>query len=231
MSSQPNQSLIDGLACLQFLASARKPVGSREMARDLDLDNMRANRLLKTLASIGLAQQDAKKKYSIGPGIHALTAQSLFGSSILKQALPLIQQLPYKGVTVALGVLWRGHVTYLYHGEIGETIEKGIGRIGLVPALNSSIGKLLLSYEDDETIEDLRSSSEKHHLKGPLFKEMKKIRKNSYAEIHPESGGVSLALPIGDPPVMGLALAGVPIEERIEPYLQSLENIRDQISL
>jgi DNA-binding IclR family transcriptional regulator len=231
MSSQPNQSLIDGLACLQLLASARKPSGSREMARNLDLDNTRVNRLLKTLASIGLAQQDSKKKYTIGPGIHALTAQSLFGSSILKQTLPLIQELPYKGVTVALGVLWRGHVTYLYHGEIGENIEKGIGRIGLVPALNSSIGKLLLSYEDDETIEGLRVNSDRHPHKGPLFKEIKMIRKNSYAEIRSEQGGVSLALPIGEPPVMGLALAGIPAGKSIEPYLDSLKNIRDQILL
>ncbi len=80
MSSQPNQSLIDGLSCLQLLASSRKPVGCRELARNLDLNPMRANRLLKTLAEIGLAQQDQKKKYSIGPGIHALTAQALFGS-------------------------------------------------------------------------------------------------------------------------------------------------------
>lgn len=231
MSSQPNQSLIDGLACLQFLATARKPVGSREMARSLNLDNMRANRLLKTLADIGLAQQDAKKKYSIGPGIHALTAQSLYGSSVLKQALPLIQKLPYQGVTVALGVLWHGHVTYLYHGEIGENIEQGIGRIGLVPALNSSIGKLLLSYEDDDVIEELRTSSEKNHPKTALFKEIKGIRKNGYAEIRPESGGVSLAIPIGEPALMGLALAGVPADESIKPYIKSLEAIRDQISL
>ena len=231
MSSQPNQSLIDGLSCLQMLASSRKPVGSRELARSLALDNMRANRLLKTLADIGLAQQDSKKKYSIGPGIHALTAQSLYGSRVLKQTLPLIQELPYRGITVALGVLWRGHVTYLYHGEIGESIEKGIGRIGLIPALNSSVGKLLLSFEEDIHIEELRVSSESNHPKVPLFKEIKNIRKNGYAEIRPEGGGVSLAIPIGEPPVMGLALAGVPADESVEPYLKSLKAIRAQITL
>lgn len=231
MSSQSNQSLIDGLTCLQFLASARNPVGSREMARSLGLDNMRVNRLLKTLAQIGLAQQDAKKKYSIGPGIHALTAQSLFGSRVLKEALPLIEQLPFKGVTVALGVLWREHVTYLYHGEIGDNIEKGLGRIGLVPALNSIIGKCLLSFKEDEVIEELRANSEKSIPKGKLFKDIKKIRKQGFAELQPESGGVSLALPIGEPAVMALALVGIPSDAPTEPFRESLESIRSQISL
>jgi hypothetical protein len=45
----------------------------------LNLNSVRVNRLLKTFADIGLATQNQKKKYSIGPGIHTLTVQILFG--------------------------------------------------------------------------------------------------------------------------------------------------------
>ena len=57
MSSQPNKSLIDGLACLQALAMQPEPVACRALARELDLNVMRANRLLRTLADVGLAHQ------------------------------------------------------------------------------------------------------------------------------------------------------------------------------
>ncbi|PZU27671.1 MAG: transcriptional regulator, partial [Stenotrophomonas sp.] len=35
-NAQPNQSLIDGIATLQALASSPEPVGCRELARQLD---------------------------------------------------------------------------------------------------------------------------------------------------------------------------------------------------
>jgi DNA-binding IclR family transcriptional regulator len=230
MSSQPNQSLIDGLGCLQFLASARNPVGCRELARRLDLNPMRANRLLKTLAEIGLAQQDAKKKYAIGPGIHALTAQSLFGSSVLKQALPLIKAIDHPGLTVAIGVLWRGHVTYLYHGSVDEGLEHGIGRIGLVPCFNSSIGRLLLAYEADSEIERLHSSAESGMTKQQLLAAIRKIRKQGYAVVGKEPT-VGLAVPIGMPPAMGIALAGIPANHDLDEYVRELNDISNRIVL
>lgn len=230
MSSQPNQSLIDGLDCLQFLASSRQPVGCREAARALALDPMRANRLLKTLATIGLARQDEKKKYAIGPGIHALTAQALFGSSVLKQALPLIKEMDHPGLTVAIGVLWRGYVTYLFHGVIDKGVEQGIGRIGLVPCLNSSIGRLLLAYETDEEIEQIRMNSEKKITKRALFASVKAIRKQHYAVVESDRN-VGLAVPIGRPPAMGIALAGIPASDDLEPYIKELTAISKKIAL
>jgi len=90
LPAQPNQSLIDGLACLQQLASEREPVGGRELARDLGLEPTRVHRLLRTLAHLGLAQQDAQRRYRPGPGIHVLAAQAMFGSGLLRRALPVL---------------------------------------------------------------------------------------------------------------------------------------------
>lgn len=230
MSSQPNQSLTDGIACLQFLATSRKPIGCRELARSLALNPMRANRLLRTLAEIGLAQQDQKKKYSVGPGVHALTAQSIFGSAVLKQALPLIKEIKHKGMLVALGVLWRGHVTYLYHGSVDEGLEHGIGRIGLIPCFNSSIGRLLLSYEEDVEIERLRRGSDAKVGKRELMAATRKIRKQGYAVVEGDTS-VGLAVPVGSPAVMGLALAGIPIDNDLEPYIKELKDISERIEV
>ncbi|MBI1519690.1 IclR family transcriptional regulator, partial [Escherichia coli] len=38
MSSQPNQSLIDGIRCLQYLVSSDRAIGCRELARLMDIN-------------------------------------------------------------------------------------------------------------------------------------------------------------------------------------------------
>lgn len=234
MSAQPNQSLIDGLACLQALATSPKPIGCRELARDLELNPMRANRLLKTLAEIGLAQQDAQKRYFIGAGIHALAAQAMFGSGILKQALPLLKQIRHPGLTVAIGVLWREHVTYLFHGRVGSDLEDGIGRVGLVPFYRSSIGMLLLAQQKDEAIGQLWQQRGKGHItKADLNNIIKTTRQRGYACIENRSESLhhSLAVPLGTPVVAGLALSGMAVDEDIQPYVDELHEICQQISL
>lgn len=66
MSSQPNQSLIDGIRCLQYLVSSDRAIGCRELARLMDINTTRVNRLLMTMASIGLTMQDEHRRYLPG---------------------------------------------------------------------------------------------------------------------------------------------------------------------
>ncbi len=234
MSAQPNHSLIDGLACLQALATSSQAIGCRELARDLDLNHMRANRLLKTLAEIGLAQQDEKKRYFIGAGIHALAAQAMFGSGILKQTLPLLKQITHKGLTVAVGMLWREHVTYLFHGRVGSDLEEGIGRVGLVPFYRSSIGMLLLAQQRDEAITHLWQQRGKAHIKkSELTKIIKATRQQGYACIKNKDKAehFSLAVPLGTPVVAGLALSGMALDADIQPFVDELQQICQQITI
>ena len=86
LNAQPNQSLIDGIATLQALAMSPEPIGSRELARQLGIDSTKVNRLLKTLAYLGIARQTANRKYTAGPGMHVLAAQSLFASGLIRRA-------------------------------------------------------------------------------------------------------------------------------------------------
>ncbi|VTM22081.1 Uncharacterised protein [Raoultella terrigena] len=81
MSSQPNQSLIDGIRCLQYLVTSGRAIGCRELARLMGINATRVNRLLMTMAAIGLTQQDEQRRYLPGPGIHALAAQAIRGSA------------------------------------------------------------------------------------------------------------------------------------------------------
>lgn len=148
--SQPSQSLIDGITTLQALASSLEPIGCRELARMLELDVTRVNRLLRTLAFLGIARQTANREYTAGPGMHVLAAQSLFASGLVRRALPGLEALRRFGHTVAMGVLWRDSVSYMFHAPPGIKASGGLGRIGLLPATTSSIGMALLAEFDDD---------------------------------------------------------------------------------
>ena len=76
------------------------------MARQLGANPTRVNRLLKTLAYLGIARQTANRKYTPGPGMHVLAAQSLFASGLIRRAMPVLEDLRRFGHTVAMGVLF-----------------------------------------------------------------------------------------------------------------------------
>ncbi|HAT10881.1 MAG TPA: transcriptional regulator [Planctomycetes bacterium] len=145
MPAQPNRSLADGIALFGALCATGAPLGSREAARLMGWEATRANRLLGTLRDLGLAEQDAERRYRPGPGVHLLAAQVLRGSGLLGAALRVLARTPRDGLGVALGVLWQGQVVYLLHAGAGEPIETGLRPHALFPAGESSIGMLLES--------------------------------------------------------------------------------------
>lgn len=155
MSSQPNKSIIDGITCLQALASSDRPIGCRELSRLLNLQPMKVNRILQTLMSMGIAIQDDKKAYLPGPGIHVLAAQAMHGSSLLSQTLPAVEaKLPCEYI-ISVGVLWQDKVSYLVHAEPNKSFSESITHNHLYDATKSTIGIQLLSSKSDVEIIDI----------------------------------------------------------------------------
>lgn len=196
MSSQPNQSLIDGIRCLQYLVSSDKAVGCRELARQMGMNSTRVNRLLMTMASIGLTIQDEHRRYLPGPGIHALAAQAIRGSSLFAQALPQLEVHAPRDIVVALGVLWEDQVIYIWHSEPGErtNASQALAGFRMLPAWQSVIGVSLLAAESDEALRP-RFSDEQWAQIAPLL--MRK-REESYLIWHRDDGEVSMAQPINN---------------------------------
>ena len=211
--AQPNQGLIDGIATLQALATAPEPVGCRELARRIGLDPTKVNRLLKTLTYLGIARQTANRKYTSGPGMHVLAAQSLFASGLMRRALPLLEGLRRFGHTVALGVLWNDSVSYLFHAPPGMEASRGLGRIGLLPATISGIGMVLLSEQSDERIAQIYADKEIPNFPaglGALMDKIAEIRRLKYARVHvaDDRDHHVVAVSSGDPAHVGIALSG-----------------------
>jgi len=228
MSAQPNQSLIDGLSVLQALASSGKAIGSRELARMLDMEPTRANRLLKSLAAIGMAQQQADRKYVPGPGMHVLSAQSLFGSGLIRKAVPHLETLRQPAMVVAMGVLWRDKTCYLYHAGHQTPAAVALGAAELYPASISGIGLVMLAALPKSLVRDLYRH---HEIPGfptitALFKELKVIREQGYAVACPQNTFTTVAIPLGENPTCAaIALSGKNVKTQIPKIVEQLYTV------
>ncbi len=228
-NAQPNRSLIDGFNVLQTLASLDEPIGGRKLARHLNLEPTRANRLLKTLAYMGFARQTVDRKYTTGPGMYVLAAQSLFASGFIRTALPALEELRRFNLTVALGVLWNDTVSYLYHAPPGMPSVEALGRIGIYPASKGGIGLALLAQHNDEYI-DLVYGDKKvvgFENTAALKDKLSEIRKLGYArvKVHESEEKHTLAIAIGEPAHAALGLSGWIPKSTVPELLEALNNV------
>ena len=207
---QPNQSLIDGIRCLERVVARGAGVGVRELARDMGLEPTRVHRLLKTLAHLGLTRQEADRKYAVGPAVHVLSSLTLFASGLMHRASGPLEGLRRHGHLVAMGVLWQDHVSYLYHAGPRAAPGEGVGRTALFPASRSSIGRVLLAAQPDAAIRALYRGRPIEGVEGGidgLLAALRTVRAEGYAEVT-TADGRSLAVAVEPGPVAAIALAG-----------------------
>lgn len=233
-SAQPNQSLIDGIRTLQALAVAAEPIGCRALARQLELDVTKVNRLLRTLAHLGIARQTVNRKYSAGPGMHVLAAQSLFASGLIRRSLPALERLRRFGHTVAMGVLWNGNVSYLYHAPPGIDSTQAVARIGVLPASTSGIGLALLAQLPDEGIERVYDGQKVPGFPGglpELLARLAEVRSNGFARVRvsADEDRHTIAIAIGDPVHAGIGISGWLPEGATPDLLNALREAAEEI--
>jgi len=203
LPAQPNRSLMEGLEVLLALVQRGESVGVRELARQLDMTPSRLQRYVATLAHLGLARQRPDRRYEVGAGIHSLSAMSLTASGLAPRAFAVLPELDDLGLNVALGVLWRRTVSYLYFSRPGAPPAHALGTEPGWPARESSIGLLMLAHADPEQVE--RDFPEDASLLRP---QLPNIRKEGMVKIARPTGDHSLAVTVGDPVTAGLAVSG-----------------------
>ncbi len=203
LPAQPNRSVMEGIEVLFAVAGSRAAVRVRPLARELGMTPTRVQRYLATLAHLGLARRNPDRSYAVGPGIHALSALSLSASGLAARAMRVLPALGDTGHIVAVGVLWRNMVSYLYFSQPGVPRAEALGRSEGYPAEHSSIGLLLLAHRGPDYVK--RHFPEEPDRLLPLLED---VRRKKRAVIERPEGGFSIAVPAGMPPVAGLAVSG-----------------------
>jgi DNA-binding IclR family transcriptional regulator len=225
LPAQKINGLIDGIAVLQELAMSREPASGKVIAEKLELPQVRVNRILKTLDYLGLTHRNTSRRYSVGPGMHVLAAQSMSASGLLTRALPYLKQLRQSERTVALGVLWKDQVCYLFHNSGKNEFADGLGRMQLYPAFNSSIGLALLADLPVENIEQQTGRKPDRQL----IKKIRRIKKQGYASVQRQDH-ISLAVPVGEPAYAAIAVSGIKTREEEQRFLKLLRKYAEDIS-
>lgn len=232
-SAQPNQSLMDGIATLHALSTSDRPIGGRELARQLGFEATRVNRLLKTLAYMGIARQTPDRKYTPGPGMYVLAAHSLFASGLMKNALPALEALRRFNHTVALGVLWRDNVSYLYHAPPGMSSVDALGRIGLFPATKGGIGLALMAKLPVDEVNELYRGREIPGFANitALHAKLREIRANGFARVlvYPDRDQHTVAVTIGQPPHAAVGVSGWIPEHSTDQIVDALREAAQAI--
>ena len=221
--AQPVKGLIDGLEVLQALAMSPGKASGKDLSEELGLEVTRVNRLLGTLAHLGLAHRTRDRKYIAGSGMHILAAHAIFGSGIMSSSLEHLQKLEKEGCLVAMGVLWKDRVSYLYHHTPGTPVIDAVGRMTLFPATQSSIGMALLAELDKKEVRSIfrgrsipgyRNSTE-------LLKQLDAVRKDGFAEVHEEHHTV--AVTVGEPAFAAVAFSGKFNKKQIPGLVRKLK--------
>ncbi len=204
LPAQPNKSLIEGLEGLLALVQRGESVGVRELARELGMTPTRLQRYVGTLAHLGFAAQGEDRRYGPGAGVHVLSAMSLSASGLAGRALEVLPSLNDLGVIVALGMLWRRTVSYVYFSRPGTPVARALGNDSGWPAKESVIGLLLLAHVPEAALqEDFPEEAEEL---GPI---LAVTRSQGFARLVNDKQEISLAVPVGSPPIAGLAVSGV----------------------
>lgn len=214
LPAQPNQSIMSGMKCLEEVVSLVEPIGSRELARLLNEEHTKVNRILGTLCHLGYVEKTPSNKYKAGPAIHIMASLTLTSSKLLHCAVEPLKELLETKQTVALGVLWKKKVSYIFHGNYKLPFEKCIGSHDLFPEEKSSIGTIIRVFNKESK----------------LTNDEKKIISDGYCFVSSSENDLSLAVTIGKPKVIaGLAIAGnkknFNHEENLKKLLLAAEKI------
>jgi hypothetical protein len=221
LPAQPNQSLLDGLTVIQTLAGkhARHGIGSRQLARELGFDPTRTNRLLKTLAAIGVANQRADdRRYFPGPAMHVLAANAMHGSGLLARATTPLESLrQLDSPTIALGVLWNNSVSYLIHALPDQPFAQGIARLSNYPAHESSIGLVLAAHQPTPP-----------KWPGVTASLLKQIRQQGFVDLSRQNGRYSIAIALSHDDA-AIAVAGEFTARQLPQIIARLKSVALQI--
>lgn len=182
--------LLKAAKIMDFLAASDEPQTLQSIAKQTELTNSTALKILDTLLLIGYVQKDQElKKFSLGTSIIRYAIKAMNQLDIKQIAQPHLEELQKNTKeTIHLGILDGTSVVYVTKIESNNPVSL-TSRIGkTIPLYCSAMGKAMLADQPDAEIEQYLSSVtlEKRTEKTittneGFFHEIGKIREQGYA--------------------------------------------------
>lgn len=222
---------------LKQFSYRERQLGVSELSRRLGLGKSTTHRLVTTLTSEHLLEQDPETgKYRLGLAIYDLGAAVSAHFALHEAAVPPMSQLRnMTGETVQLGVLDGREVVYTERLDSPHTLRLflEVGRRNWAHCTGT--GKLLLAYLPDAQLDELlhgwileprtACTITDHRL---LRKDLKEIRRRGWSQNRSESedGVLSVAGPVRD--VSGAVVAAMSVAgpaQRMDPVIDAITRV------
>jgi IclR family KDG regulon transcriptional repressor len=234
-----NIRVVDRTLNVLKLLSDGRPRSMTDISRELDINNSSVFRILATLSSHNFIEKDENSgDYKLGLSCLEMAGAFFKSVDLRQQALPVLERLRDKtSETVHLGILDHTEVVYLekLHGlhAIG-LMSSSVG--GRSPSYCTGLGKVMLAFEDPETLEtelkhiELNQFTENTITNLPdLLLHLAEIKEQGYGfdEQEHEPGVCCIAAPIfglGGNVIGAISISGP--SERLNPVRERKELIR-----
>ncbi len=205
-SLQLNQSLCKGLAILQYIAARNGRVTMTELARNLDMDKGTTRRFLATLLHLGYITVSPAKTFSVSFKVLDLGYSAVCNLEWREIARIILTRLHAEiGYTISLCILDGMDVLYLMRLEADDFTLTDIRTGSRRAAYASSMGKMLLALEPEDTWRELVGSIQIKTMtpytvnsREALLCQLEEARRKGYAVSDREATvyGRAIAVPI-----------------------------------
>ncbi|MFB0535703.1 MAG: IclR family transcriptional regulator [Anaerolineae bacterium] len=188
-STNRSSTALKALKVLEAVAASSQPVSVSEVAQRVDIDGSTAYRMLRTLVDAGYVVQDEiSKRYRLSYKVVSLSRNLLAENKVTRLIHERLEQITAETrETLHLSVL-DGNETVLILQVKGTQLVKVDFQIGdRVPLHCTSIGKVLLAFQDVQYIEEIIAAGlpkmASNTITDPdeLRKELQRIRSQGYA--------------------------------------------------
>jgi IclR family transcriptional regulator, acetate operon repressor len=217
-----NESVLKAVDVLGALAEVEVGLGARELSELVDTPRSTAQRLLQTLDSCDMVEQDpVTRRYRLGPRTVQLGMVGLSRVDVRTRALPYMTHLrSVTGETIGLNVRVGDARMYLEQLQSRHVLRAQAEVGQLYPLHSGAPGRVLLAFLDDDEIHRILDSTELVPLTGqtPLTAEhvlelVEQTRALGYAAAFQETipGLNTIAVPVQDhrgSVVAGLSVSG-----------------------
>ncbi len=204
-----SQSLERGLDVIELIGASQHPIGTREIARALDLSPAIVQRLLNTLSERNYIHQDAEtRRYRIGYQMLSIGASHQASDALLaesrKELEKIIRQIH---VDAYLGVLRQDSVVYLLcvNGDGPVTVKTEIGQ--RIPIHSTALGKVLLAAMSEKQAADLLGSKPLPAITTRTITDPKKLVA-ALGEVRQRGYGA-----VEDENILGISSVGAPVTD------------------
>ncbi|BCY12678.1 IclR family transcriptional regulator [Actinoplanes sp. L3-i22] len=184
------EALAKGLRILSLFSEQRPTWRVSDIAPAVGMPLPTVYRVVMTLTSEGYLDHLPNGDYRPGVRVLTLGTAALRSLDLVELATPRLQQLGQAtGETVNLAVLTVDQVLYLVRLRNSDLVTANIQVGSTLPAVHTSIGKLLLAYLDEDDLKSRVTPTSFARLHGPnakvsldeLHDELAKIRADGWA--------------------------------------------------